>query len=108
MSNRGNPAFVVGHKGAKPKGAIHSKTKAWENLGEFITEAGAERVKEILATCPPDKFLMYYTMLLEYFKPKLARVDTLDLDKDTKPLTVIEIVDSATIVQQLQIDKDKP
>jgi hypothetical protein len=95
-------AYKPGHGGYKPKGSIHNKTKAWENLGEFITEAGAERVKEILATCPPDKFLMYYTMLLEYFKPKLARVDTLELDKDTAPLPIIEIIDTQII------DTDKP
>ena len=38
--------------------------------------------------------MVYYPLLLEYFKPKLARVDKLDLDKDTPPLTKIEIVDS--------------
>ena len=52
------------------------------------------RVKEILSNCTPDKFMVYYPLLLEYFKPKLARVDKLDLDKDTPPLTKIEIVDS--------------
>lgn len=102
-----NPNFKPGHKGFKPKGTLSNKTKAWENLGEFITEAGAERVKEILATCPPDKFLMYYTMLLEYFKPKLARVDTLELDKETQPLTTIQIIDS-TNNETLLIDNNQP
>ena len=85
--------FEKGNPG-KPKGAKSEKTLAWEHLGDFITEAGAERVKEILSNCPPDKFMVYYPLLLEYFKPQLARVDKLDLDKDTPPLTKIEIVDS--------------
>ena len=85
--------FEKGNKG-KPKGAISEKTIAWQNLGEFITESGAERVKDILATCTPDKFMVYYPMLLEYFKPKLARVDNLQLPENTLALNKIEIVDS--------------
>lgn len=68
--------FKKGHKGLKPKGAISEKTKAWENLGEFITESGADRVKTILARCEPEEFIKYYTVLLEYFKPKLARTES--------------------------------
>jgi hypothetical protein len=86
--------FKKGHSGYKPLGAKSEKTLAWEHLGEFITEAGAERVKSILGTCPPDKFMIYYPMLLEYFKPKLARVDNLQLPENTPALTKIEIVDS--------------
>lgn len=66
--------FEAGNKG-KPKGAKSHKTLAWEFLGDFITETGAERVKEILSDCPPEKFMVYYPLLLEYFKPKLARTE---------------------------------
>lgn len=85
--------FEKGNPG-KPVGAKSEKTLAWEYLGEFITETGAKRVKDILATCTPDKFMIYYPMLLEYFKPKLARVDNLKLPEGTAPLTKIEIIDS--------------
>ena len=85
--------FQKGHEGFKPKGAKSEKTLAWEHLGEFITETGAERVKKILSDCAPDKFMIYYPMLLEYFKPKLARTDTLKLPEDSEPLNVIKIVD---------------
>lgn len=105
-NNKGTKLFEKGHKGFKPKGAVSKKTEAWKHLGEFITEAGAERVKEILRTAPPDKFMLYYTTLLEYFKPKLARVDNLQLDEETKPLTIIEIVDSKT-EEIIAIDKNK-
>lgn len=65
-----------GNKNGRPVGSVSEKTLAWEHLGSFITESGAERVKEILSTCTADKFMIYYPMLLEYFKPKLARTDT--------------------------------
>lgn len=71
-------AFKKGESGnlsGKPKGTKSEKTLAWEQLGEFITESGAERVKSILSTCTPDKFMIYYPMLLEYFKPKQSRVE---------------------------------
>lgn len=87
------PKFEKGHSGHKPKGAISEKTLAWQNLGEFITESGAERVKTILDTCTPKEFMYYYPMLLEYFKPKLARTDTLKLPENTQPLNQIKIVD---------------
>lgn len=76
MEKKTKKLFEKGHKGFKPKGAISEKTKAWENLGEFITESGAERVKLILASCEPEDFIKYYTTLLEYFKPKLARSES--------------------------------
>lgn len=81
--------FEKGNKG-KPKGAISEKTIAWQNLGEFITESGAERVKDILATCPPDKFMVYYPMLLEYFKPKLARTELKHEGEQTLTVKFIE------------------
>lgn len=65
-----------GNAKGKPIGAISNKVKAWENLGEFITETGADRVKTILASCEPEEFIKYYTVLLEYFKPKLARTES--------------------------------
>ena len=68
--------FEKGHKGLKPIGAVSQKTKAWEQLGDFITEAGAMRVKTILATCDEETFLKYYSQFMEYFKPKLSRVES--------------------------------
>jgi hypothetical protein len=76
MEKKTKKLFEKGHKGFKPKGAVSEKTKAWESLGDFITESGADRVKTILASCEPDDFIKYYTTLLEYFKPKLARSES--------------------------------
>ena len=81
--------FEKGNPG-KPKGAKSEKTLAWEHLGDFITEAGAERVKEILSNCPPDKFMVYYPLLLEYFKPKLARTELKHEGEQTLTVKFIE------------------
>lgn len=84
--------FKKGNKG-KPKGAKSSKTLEWEAFGKELLEHGMPRALEVLQTCEDEKFLNHFTNLLEYFKPKLARVDSLGLDKDTPPLVSIKIVD---------------
>jgi hypothetical protein len=82
--------FKKGHSGYKPKGAKGVKTQAWEELGEFFTKEGAENAMRIINSYAevvqneegeenfrnPDKFLLHYSNLLEYFKPKLARTET--------------------------------
>lgn len=59
----------------RKKGSKNPKTIAWEELGKFITESGAQRAVEILLDPDTDDetFMKFYTLLLEYFKPKLAR-----------------------------------
>lgn len=64
-----------GHKGYKPKGAISQKSIAWQNLGEFITEGGAKRLKRILNDCDDATFMKVYIQLIEYFKPKQSRTE---------------------------------
>ena len=82
------------HKGFKPKGSKHNKTIEWENFGKELLEKGMPRALEIMDTCEDEKFMNHFTGLLEYFKPKLARVDTLQLPENTQPLNKIEIIDS--------------
>jgi hypothetical protein len=86
--------FQKGHKGLKPKGSKSYRTIEWENFGKELLEKGMPRALEIMDTCEDDKFMNHFTGLLEYFKPKLARVDNLQLPENTTPLTKIEIVDS--------------
>ncbi len=62
-----------GNPNGKVVGTLSNKVKAWEQLGDFITDAGAMRVKSILATCDEETFLKYYGQFMEYFKPKLSR-----------------------------------
>jgi hypothetical protein len=68
--------FVKGKSGnpeGRPQGAISERTKRWEELGEYITTAGAERAMEALNALPDEEFLEQYAKFLEYFKPKQAR-----------------------------------
>lgn len=80
---KGTNKFKAGNPG-KPKGAVSEKTKAWEELGDFICHAGAERYMNALVALEDDKFLEKYAYILEFFKPKLARSEVkTGLDEDT-------------------------
>lgn len=61
--------------GGKVKGSINQKTKQWEALGEAIVTTHAERFNSILASSDDENFQKYFTMILEYFKPKQARTE---------------------------------
>ncbi len=57
--------------GGRDKGVKNKKTIAWERLGEFITDAGANRVKAYLNSIEDDEeFFKVYERLLNYFKPR--------------------------------------
>ena len=70
--------FTKGKSGnpkGRDKGDKNKKTKAWEQLGQFFTDAGAERAKQIMVDADDKEFMIYYDKLVEYFKPKLQRTD---------------------------------
>ena len=85
--------FKKGHKktGGKKQGSKNVKTKQWEELGLMHEECGAATAQKILkaygdkaikddGTINPefaDKYMDHYKNLLEYFKPKQARVETI-------------------------------
>ena len=57
----------------RPAGSKNRRTVEWEQLGGFITEAGAKRVMEYLNAIEDDEeFFNKYERLLNYFKPKMA------------------------------------
>ena len=64
-----------GNPKGKPKGALNEKTKAWDTLGNFFTEQGANRAAEIMMSADDEAFMRYYSGLIELFKPKLSRSD---------------------------------
>ena len=72
--------FQKGHKGLKPVGAISAKSRAWEELGEYIGSAGAQRYMDALKALEDDKFIEKFTYVLEFFKPKLARSEVTGKD----------------------------
>ena len=61
--------------GGKVKGSKNEKTKQWEALGEAIVTTHAERFNSILETAEDENFQKYFTMILEYFKPKQSRAE---------------------------------
>jgi len=77
-----------GHKGYKPKGAISAKTIAWNNLGDFITEQGAERLKRILNESDDATFMKVYIQLIEYFKPKQSRTELEKTNDEQRTLII--------------------
>mgnify|MGYP001582590991 CR=1 FL=1 len=75
--------FAPGTKG-KPPGAVSAKTKAWEELGDYIVGEGAALYMQSIKKLPEDKYQERFEHILEYFKPKLARQEL--LGKDGKDL----------------------
>ena len=66
--------LLPGHGGLKPKGAVSEKTKLWNQLGNYVVSQGAERAMHILSTMEDEEYLKYYMTMLEFFKPKQARI----------------------------------
>lgn len=64
---------VTNNPNGRPKGSKNEKTLMWEQLGEYITQQGAEKATRILHTMEEEDFMRHYLMMLEYFKPKQAR-----------------------------------
>lgn len=75
------------NKDGRPKGSKNVKTIEWDNLGDMITKAGAERAIKIMSSSNNDDFMKYYSMLLEYFKPKQARVES-NVTVNNEPLII--------------------
>ncbi len=69
--------------GGKAKGVKNTKTLLWENLGDFFIGEGAERALGIMKSSPNKEFMIYYTDLIELFKPKQSRVEsTISVDEN--------------------------
>ena len=74
MERDSNGRLLPGHAGLKPKGAISEKQKLWDQLGNYVVSQGAERAMHILSTMEDEEYLKYYMTMLEFFKPKQARI----------------------------------
>ncbi|MFT7036025.1 MAG: hypothetical protein ACJA2S_004552 [Cyclobacteriaceae bacterium] len=97
--------FIKGQpkKGGKTKGTKNEKTKAWNELGEFITTCGAQKAMDIINSYGEivvkedgtkgyrnsEKFLMHYTNLVEFFRPKQSRVES---TVQSEEVTTIEFI----------------
>jgi len=64
----GNPA-------GRPRGAKDHRTRAWEELGDWLLGEGAEKYLKMIKDLSEEKFAQRYEALLEYFKPKHQRTE---------------------------------
>lgn len=69
--------FEKGHnlsKGRQP-GSQNKKTKAWDELADYITGDGSERYLKLIRKLKDEDFSKKYETLLEFFKPKRQRTE---------------------------------
>lgn len=60
----------------RPVGSKNQKTKEWEALGESILTRHASRFNNILNSSKDGEFMDKFLSIIEYFQPKLARVES--------------------------------
>jgi hypothetical protein len=65
---------ISGNPNGRPIGAVSDKVKMWNDLGEWFTTQGAAKCMRIMNEMEDEEYIKHYTALLEYFKPKQARV----------------------------------
>ena len=75
------PKGTSGNPSGRPQGAVSDKVKMWNELGEWFTQQGAAKCMRIMNEMEDEEYIKHYTALLEYFKPKQARVTHAGDDK---------------------------
>jgi hypothetical protein len=100
--------FVRGQK--KPvgsgikKGSKHIKTTQWDTLGNYLVNEGLDRFLEYLKNVHDKTYAEYYMRLIEYFKPKVMRVNSSVNEKE--PL-IIKIIESTISDDEIEKSKNK-
>ena len=72
---------ISGNPNGRPVGAVSDKVKMWNELGEWFVQEGAAKCMRIMNDMEDEEYIKHYTALLEYFKPKQARVTHAGDDK---------------------------
>jgi hypothetical protein len=65
---------ISGNPSGRPQGAISDKVRMWNELGEWFVQEGAAKCMRIMNDMEDEEYIKHYTALLEYFKPKQARI----------------------------------
>lgn len=94
MARKGQ--FATGNPG-KPKGAKNKDTvqkeillsSLWDNTSSWVTGPGLTRFMAEMESMQGQEYVRSYLSLLEYFKPKLARVD--NAFPDSEEVEIIRI-----------------
>lgn len=68
------PKGVSGNPSGRPQGAVSDKVRMWNELGEWFVQEGAQKCMRIMNDMEDEEYIKHYTALLEYFKPKQARI----------------------------------
>jgi len=63
-----------GNPNGRPVGTVSDKVKMWNELGEWFVSEGAAKCMRIMNDMEDEEYIKHYTALLEYFKPKQARI----------------------------------
>jgi hypothetical protein len=87
---------VSGNPKGKPKGAVSLKTQGWELLKESITSGLTDKFMQEMNKLEGTAYINAYLNVMEYFKPKLSRQETLNTNVELDRVTVT-IADSQTI-----------
>lgn len=58
---------------SRAEGVKNAKTIQWELMGEYLTDAGIKRYKELMENANAEDFPKLFMQVVEFFKPKLAR-----------------------------------
>lgn len=59
----------------RPKGSKNEKTLQWDAFGKTLMDEGLPRLLRIMRESDDETFLKHYILLLEFFKPKLKRIE---------------------------------
>lgn len=65
---------ISGNPSGRPQGAVSDKVKMWNDLGDWFVQEGAAKCMRIMNDMDDEEYIKHYTALLEYFKPKQARI----------------------------------
>ena len=95
--------FQKGNTLSVGKGRKGYDEEAWKNIGSFLVTEGAEAYVMIMRENireNPDKFVVMFHTVLEYFKPKLARKE-IDVNNNG-PMTINILQFNAAPLTQIQ------
>ena len=96
ISKYGFKKGVSGNPAGKPKGTIDKRTRGWELLKETITTGLTDKFMQEMEKLEGTAYINAYLNVMEYFKPKLSRQETLNTNVELDRVTVT-IADSKTI-----------
>lgn len=65
-----------GNLSGRPKGCKSEKTLFWDEIKEWFMEEGAEKYIKEMKTLKGRHYVDAYSAALEFFQPKLSRVES--------------------------------